>query len=452
MSSKSVLIAQAFSKTGVLSTVTGSSTSINTGQVEVATTIDLPSTGNIAGDQAFVQETNRLYVWNGSGWYNIALINTTPTWDSGGQPSATYILNTDSPQTATTITLAASDPEGIPINYNYVTGGSMDSIATISQDSSVFTITPKTEVQAPDGGAGTITFRASDGINILPQVSSFTLAFLPDWDYDADEIETWSGQGQKYQTAQNQIYKAGGMWINSDGTKLYVSAQQNSGQLQVYSMSTPYLYSTMSHDYTGHTYIYAYNGFDFTGDGMKIIYAKDRLHYPYYTNLNNAFDVSSRNGTQVTVTQMSSGLDVLDFKFSYDGTKAFLLCGDSGTNHVVRTWDLSTAYDVSTASEDTSNQINFFTKDGNNARSVSSIQFNPLGTVLYFIAGYSHKFCSYPLSTAWDVSTAGTLVTGGSNGVSNLLRFTTRKDDGSTVFMMGDANFNNARIYHRTLT
>ena len=140
----------------------------------------LPSSGTI-GEQAFVEETNRLYIWNGSGWYNIALINTTPTWDSNGQPAATYTLDADSPQTATTITLAASDPEGIPISYNYVTGGSMDSIATISQDSSVFTITPKTEAQVPNGGTGTITFRATDGINILPQVSSFTLTFPVDW-------------------------------------------------------------------------------------------------------------------------------------------------------------------------------------------------------------------------------------------------------------------------------
>ena len=138
----------------------------------------LPNTGNKVGDQAFVEETDRLYIWNGSGWYNIALINTTPTWDSGGQPASSYELSADSPQTATSITLAASDPEGLPISYTYVTGGSMDSIATISQDSSVFTITPKTLSQVPDGGTGSITFRASDGINILPQVSSFTLNFI----------------------------------------------------------------------------------------------------------------------------------------------------------------------------------------------------------------------------------------------------------------------------------
>ena len=140
--------------------------------------VDSLGVGTTIGETAFVEATNRLYIWNGSGWYNIALINTTPTWDSGGQPAGSYVLDGDSPQDATVITLAASDPEGLPITYNYITSGSMDSIATISQDSSVFTITPKTSVQAPNGGTGSITFRATDGVNILPQVSSFTLTFI----------------------------------------------------------------------------------------------------------------------------------------------------------------------------------------------------------------------------------------------------------------------------------
>jgi hypothetical protein len=146
----------------------------------VSTVADLPDTGNNPGDIQLVEATNRLYVWNGSGWYNIALINQTPTWDSGGQPSGSYVLDNDSPQDATVITLAASDPDGLPISYSYVTSGSMDSMATIGQDSSVFTITPKTVAQVGEGVelTGSITFRASDGVNILPSVSSFTLSFV----------------------------------------------------------------------------------------------------------------------------------------------------------------------------------------------------------------------------------------------------------------------------------
>ena len=127
MPSKARLLAKSMIESPILSEITTNPTvtpnTITTAVNDVATgnfaSIDLlPSTGNDVGDQAFVQATNRLYIWSGSGWYNIALINTTPTWDSNGQPAATYELSADSPQTATTITLAASDPEGFPITYS----------------------------------------------------------------------------------------------------------------------------------------------------------------------------------------------------------------------------------------------------------------------------------------------------------------------------------------------
>jgi hypothetical protein len=174
---------KAFSQANLLgtdNTLQATSLSADIPITELYANIDeLPASGTL-GEQAFVQSTNRLYIWNGSGWYNIALINTTPTWDSGGQPATSYELDADSPQSSVTITLSASDPEGIPITYSYITSGQMDSMSTISQDSSIFTITPKTVTEVGEGVelTGSITFRASDGINILPQVSSFTLSFI----------------------------------------------------------------------------------------------------------------------------------------------------------------------------------------------------------------------------------------------------------------------------------
>ena len=174
---------KAFSQANLLgtdNTLQATSLSADIPITELYANIDeLPASGTL-GEQAFVQSTNRLYIWNGSGWYNIALINTTPTWDSGGQPAASYELDADSPQSSVTITLSASDPEGIPITYSYITSGQMDSMSTISQDSSIFTITPKTVTEVGEGAelTGSITFRATDGINILPQVSSFTLSFI----------------------------------------------------------------------------------------------------------------------------------------------------------------------------------------------------------------------------------------------------------------------------------
>ena len=74
----------------------------------------LPTSGT-AGDMAYVTATNRLYIWTGTGWYNIALINNNPTISG---VSATYDLATDG--TATTVTITATDPEGLPITYSIV--------------------------------------------------------------------------------------------------------------------------------------------------------------------------------------------------------------------------------------------------------------------------------------------------------------------------------------------
>lgn len=140
----------------------------------------LPASGNTAGDFGFVTSVNRLFIWNGIGWYNIALVNTTPTFDS--LPNSSYVLDSNA-GIATTITLNATDPEEVPITYSYVASDSASNFATISQSDNVITVTslPKATVWAnvgpgdSGGGTFTITFKASDGINIVPAVSSFTL-------------------------------------------------------------------------------------------------------------------------------------------------------------------------------------------------------------------------------------------------------------------------------------
>jgi hypothetical protein len=137
---------------------------------------DLPLTGNSAGDMAYITDLSSLYIFTGSGagggWFNIGLINESPTITTG--PDATYLLSLDG--TPTVITLVANDPEGLPITWSYaVTTGSLGTTATVSQTDNVFTITPSsTEVDAGNFG---ITFTASDGVNLATAASTFTLVF-----------------------------------------------------------------------------------------------------------------------------------------------------------------------------------------------------------------------------------------------------------------------------------
>lgn len=138
-----------------------------------ATVNDLPTSGNSQGDMAHVTANNTLYFWNGSGWYKIALINTNPSISG---VSSSYALATDG--TATVVTVTASDPEGLPITYS-IASDTSGNIATVTQgtgaSSNVFTVTPSTS-QA-NAGSFTLTFRASDSVNLATAPASFTLQF-----------------------------------------------------------------------------------------------------------------------------------------------------------------------------------------------------------------------------------------------------------------------------------
>ena len=129
--------------------------------------------GMSAGAQAYITSNNKLYFYNGSGWYLIATVqNDAPSAITG--VDGTYAL--DATGTATTITAVSTDPEGFALTWSYATSG-LGSIATVSQTDNVFTITPST-VDA-NAGTFTLTISATDGVNgAVNAVTSMSLSFI----------------------------------------------------------------------------------------------------------------------------------------------------------------------------------------------------------------------------------------------------------------------------------
>jgi len=183
----------------------------------------LPSTGLTSGDQAFVESAgasgqSRLYISNGSGWYNVALINATPrlTLSSEG----TIALSSDG--TATTITMTALDSDNASSNLtlSVESGGDLFKFATVSQDSSVVTITPRSSDSATSlgyDGSATLTFKATDGISIASVVNTFTLSFSTDWTSVTQTI-----YGNPAPAADD--YFGNNVDISEDGTYVVTSA------------------------------------------------------------------------------------------------------------------------------------------------------------------------------------------------------------------------------------
>ena len=165
---------------------------ISTNSNKVYTVADLTAlgavTGMATGDQALVTSTNKLFMYNSTGWYLIATI-------TNGAPSA--ISNVDSNYTlaadgtAIVVNAVATDPEGATLTWSSSTSG-LGNIATIAQgsgdSSNYFTITPSTNDS--DAGTFTLTIAATDNVNgAVNFPASFTLSFAADWTTTAQQAK-----------------------------------------------------------------------------------------------------------------------------------------------------------------------------------------------------------------------------------------------------------------------
>ena len=142
----------------------------------------LPTTGLSEGQQAFVNENNRLYLSNGTGWYNLTFINRTPTWFT--EPDATYEIADSVTPLIVVAKATDSDNSDVTLVNQSVVSDSAQYMVDISNDSSVWTFTPKTKADiATAVAAGNLTdsngdfeytFKWTDGINFVSKVSTIT--------------------------------------------------------------------------------------------------------------------------------------------------------------------------------------------------------------------------------------------------------------------------------------
>ena len=162
---KSQLVSASTSATGI---------ELGGGTTEYASTLEIPTSNIDTGEMAFVSETNKLYMWNGSAWFHIAMVNQAPTVITGNE--ASYALAADG--TPTVITLVSTDPEGIPLTWSSSVSGDTQ-VGAVTNTDNVFTVTPSTN----EANAGTlsVTFSVTDGNNTENSTSTFTLAFVPNW-------------------------------------------------------------------------------------------------------------------------------------------------------------------------------------------------------------------------------------------------------------------------------
>jgi len=140
--------------------------------------INLASSGLTAGDASIVfidSNSAKYYISNGSGWYNVALVNADPQWDSA--PNSSYTLDSTNPLTIEPI---AIDSGGKILSYTATLDNDASQFMTITKDSDngrIFTLVGESAGAAPGSNSGIVTFRASDGISFVTQNSTINLIY-----------------------------------------------------------------------------------------------------------------------------------------------------------------------------------------------------------------------------------------------------------------------------------
>ena len=267
---------------------------------------NLPTSGLTSGDQAYVTENNRLYISNGAGWYNVAVINATPSLTLSA--SGTIILATDGTPTVITMTATDSDNADASLVLSIESGGDLFKFATVSQDSSVVTITPRSQDSAVAlgfDGAATLTFKASDGVNQATVQNTFTLTFLADWSNGFSLVKNFD-EASASQYAQFGSYT---MAVTPDGSRLMVCAKEddqtgtsnNIGSVYIYTSSDNWANWTLEQkiqqagtSYNNLPHIYhGAQGAAISDDGNWLVVGASR----YGTNLHGRVYLWERSGT-----------------------------------------------------------------------------------------------------------------------------------------------------------
>ena len=152
-----------------------SQTPSSTGFTFYSTLDSLPSNAD-EGSLAFVEANTRMYLNDGSGWYSIAAVNLSPSLSLS--PSGAIELATDGSASTVTITATDTDDPSAILSYSVESDGNMKATGTtVTQDSSVFTITPITQASGGVAGNFTLSFKVSDQIDEAVANKSFSLTF-----------------------------------------------------------------------------------------------------------------------------------------------------------------------------------------------------------------------------------------------------------------------------------
>ena len=191
-----------------------------------------------------------------------------------------------------------------------------------------------------------------------------------------------------------------GLFFKPDGTKMYIVGS-NGDDVNEYTLSTAWDISTASF-----VQVFSVSAQDTTPQGVffkddgTIMYVLGRTNPVIYQyQLSTAWDISTATFSMPTTKYFNVATQENvpeDLFFKPDGTKMYII--GSGTDRV-QEYDLSSAWAISTATF-----LQFFSVSTQDIVP-TALFFKPDGTKMYMLGAVGQDVNEYNLSTAWDIST-----------------------------------------------
>ena len=234
-----------------------------------------------------------------------------------------------------------------------------------------------------------------------------------------------------------------GLFFKPDGTKMYVAGGTDNS-VSEYNLSTAWDISSSSFSYSFdvNPQEESIHGVFFKPDGTKMYIIGTQKDSVFQYDLSTAWDVSTADPARdpekyfdISTASFSRLFSIAsqeiypaDIFFKPDGTKMYI-AGNQGDD--VNEYNLSAAWNVSTASYSQSFSVS------SQEVSIAGVFFKPDGTKMYVTGTSGDDVNEYDLSTAWDVSTASysqNFSVAGQETSPNGLFF---KPDGKKMYVVG---------------
>jgi len=179
----------------------------------------------------------------------------------------------------------------------------------------------------------------------------------------------------------------------------------------------------------------------FNSDGTRMFVLGETFDVIYQYDLTTGFDVSTASFTGTSFDVSGQDSQPRGIAFNPDGTKMFMIGTSVGA---VFQYDLTTGFDVSTASFSGAS----FDVSGQDT-DPQGVTFNPDGTKMFIIGRSNDSVFSYSLSNGFDLSTASFDNSFDVSGQETNPRGVTFSTDGTRMFIAGG---NSDSVFQYSLT